>query len=86
MERAARGMSNTFVAVYRDKDGVKHDVPFDSLDDAMAFLRAHLEHIRDAVAGEVQEYEPRHRRPRTLAECHEIRLVARFTLADVAQL
>jgi hypothetical protein len=85
MERAALGMSNTFVAVYRDKDGIKHDVKFKSLDDAMAFLRAHLERIRDAVAGEVHEYEPRHRRPRTLAECHEIMLVARFPLGDVAQ-
>ena len=78
-------MRNTFVAVYRDKAGISHDVQFESLDDAMAFLRAHIERIRDAVAGEVHEYEPKHRRPRTLAECHEIRRVASFTLADVAQ-
>lgn len=61
------GMSNTFVAAYRDKDGIKHDARFASLDDATAFLRAHIERIRDAVDGEVGEYEPKHRRPRTLA-------------------
>jgi hypothetical protein len=60
-------MSNRFVAVYRDKDGLKHDVQFTSLDDATAFLRAHLERIRDAVDGEVRQYGPRHRRPRTFA-------------------
>jgi hypothetical protein len=85
VERVARGMSNTFVAVYRDRTGTKHDVQFKSLDDAVAFLRAHLERIRDAVAGEVHEYETKHSKPRTLAECHDTTLVARFTLGDVAQ-
>ncbi len=74
-------MSNTFVAVYRDKAGAKHEVPHDNLDDAMAFLRAHLERIRDAVSGEVHEYEPRHLHPQTLAECHEVKLVASFAVA-----
>jgi hypothetical protein len=78
-------MSSTFVAVYRDKTGTKHEVPCDNLDHAMAFLRAHIDRIRDAVSAEVLEYEPKHRHPKTLAECHEVKLVAFFTVMDGVQ-
>ncbi len=78
-------MSNIFVAIYRDKDGAKHEVPCANLDHAMAFLRAHIEQMHDAVSAEVHEYEPKHQHPKTLAECHELRLVGRFTVKDGKQ-
>jgi hypothetical protein len=77
-------MSIAFVVAYRDKSGVKHEVPCDDLDHAMAFLQGHIERIRDVVSAEILEYEPKHRHPKTLAECHEVNLVAVFAVADVA--
>jgi hypothetical protein len=75
-------MSNTFMAIYRDKDGARHEVPCNNLDEAMAFLRARIERVHDAVSGSVHEFEPAHLHPKTLAECHQIKLVACFTLKD----
>ncbi len=44
-------MSNAFVAVYRDKTGIKHSVPFERLDNAMSFLRARIERMQDVLNG-----------------------------------
>jgi hypothetical protein len=74
-------MTSTFIAVYRDKLGAKHEIACESLDHAMALLRAHLERIKDAVTAEVLEFEPKHLHPKTLAECHEVRLVTVFDVA-----